>query len=96
MTITWELKKTVADLPLRRNPFESHSQEQQLSSVAAYNGWEATIVCDGDGYLLTIRNMLGVTRKQCRYATETAAMRVFEDMLGDFSNSSIYQAILDR
>ena len=81
MAITWELNKTVTDLPLRSNPFESHEQKQHLSLCAANTGWEATIVHDGDGYLLTLRNLLGVTRKRCRYATEAEAMTAAENML---------------
>lgn len=86
MAITWELKRTVAEPSLRGNPFDTHSQDQQLSLSAVYYGWEATIVFDA-GCLVTIRNALGVTRKRCRYATETEAMMVAENMLRDFGGT---------
>lgn len=87
MAITWELKRTVAEPSLRSNPFETHSQDQQLSLCAIHNGWVATIVFD-EGCLVTIRNALGVTRKRCRYATETEAMMVAENMLRDFGGGT--------
>ena len=87
VAITWELKRTVAEPSLRGNPFETHSQDQQLSLSAVFNGWEATIVPDS-GYLVIIRNVLGVMRKRCRYATETEAMMVAENMLRDFGRGA--------
>ena len=88
MAITWQLSRTVAEPSLRDNPFDMHPQEQELSLFAAHNGWQATIVPDGDGrqrqYLVTIQNGLGVIRKRCRYSTEIEAMMVAENMLRNF------------
>jgi hypothetical protein len=91
MAITWQLNRTAAEPSLRDNPFDMHPQEQELSLFATHKGWEATIVPESDGtrnwYRVTIRNVLGVTRKRCRYSTETEAMMVAENMLYNFGGT---------